>query len=40
MTANQITTATVTPTSLITYTVTSYKFDFTLKDSISQNGYI
>jgi len=40
MTANLITTASVTPSNLTTYSVTSYKIDFTLKDSITQNGYI
>lgn len=40
MTANLITAAVVTPTNLTTYTVTSYKFDFTLIDSITQNGRI
>jgi hypothetical protein len=40
MSANQITTATVTPTNFTTYVVTSYKFDFTLKDNIYLGGYI
>jgi len=40
MTANPITTASVTPLSLTTYAVTSYTLNFVLKDDISQNGYI
>ncbi len=40
MTANLITAAAVTPSNLTTYTVTSYKFDFTLKDPVYQSGYI
>jgi hypothetical protein len=40
MTANSMTSATVTPTSFVTYTVTSYKVDFVLKDPIYIGGYI
>lgn len=40
MAANQILTASVTPTNLTTYAITSYKFDFVLRDSITQGGSI
>jgi hypothetical protein len=39
MSPNQLSVASITPTSFVTYTMTSYKFDFTLKDPLPQNGY-
>lgn len=40
MAASQIFVASVTPSNLTTYSMTSYKFDITLNDDIAQNGYI